>query len=429
MTIESKYDHILKDETVERWYKNLKARSNVTSSVYVRYLGYYCDKMKTNPEKILSDAKDKKLKNQFEDFVRSLEEKGRAGSYITKYKKVLKSWLKYNDVDAKLNVNIKGENDSPTVADERIPTKDELSRILRSASQRGRVAISLMAFSGLRPESLGNYDGTDGLKLGDIKELKLSRKIEFEKVPAQIEVRTDLSKVRHRYFTFLGPEGITYVKEYLEERMKKGEKLNSDSPLIQLDLRAKKTHSFMRTMLVTRDIREAIVSSNLDMRPYVMRAYFATQLDIAESKGIISHPWRMFIMGHKGDIESRYSTNKRLSPEMVEQIREVYKKCLPFIETIEVQRDESDQKRFVQSQLLQAVGYTQEDIGKINLDEISNEDFQKMLRNKLLGAMENNGRNQKIVPANEVGAFIEKGWEYVSSIPGDKAIIKLPERL
>ena len=131
MTIESKYDHILKDETVERWYKNLKARSNVTSSVYVRYLGYYCDKMNTNPEKILSDAKDKKLKNQFEDFVRSLEEKGRAGSYITKYKKVLKSWLKYNDVDAKLNVNIKGENDSPTVADERIPTKDELSRILR----------------------------------------------------------------------------------------------------------------------------------------------------------------------------------------------------------------------------------------------------------------------------------------------------------
>ena len=43
--------------------------------------------------------------------------------------------------------------------------------------------------------------------------------------------------------------------------------------------------------------------------------------------------------------------------------------------------------------------------------------------------MENNGRNQKIVSANEVGAFIEKGWEYVSSIPGDKAIMKLPDKI
>ena len=28
------------------------------------------------------------------------------------------------------------------------------------------------------------------------------------------------------------------------------------------------------------------------MRPYILRAYVATVLDIAESKGYISHPWR-----------------------------------------------------------------------------------------------------------------------------------------
>jgi len=29
-----------------------------------------------------------------------------------------------------------------------------------------------MAFSGLRPESIGNYTGTDGLRLGDLAELR-----------------------------------------------------------------------------------------------------------------------------------------------------------------------------------------------------------------------------------------------------------------
>ena len=45
-----------------------------------------------------------------------------------------------------------------------------------------------MAFSGLTPESLGNYEGTDGLRLEDIKELKLSEEIEFDKIPVTIMV-------------------------------------------------------------------------------------------------------------------------------------------------------------------------------------------------------------------------------------------------
>ncbi|MEM3191559.1 MAG: hypothetical protein QXH93_04665 [Conexivisphaerales archaeon] len=57
---------------------------------------------------------------------------------------------------------------------------------------------------------------------------------------------------------------------------------------------------------------DAIEKASLKIRPYVLRGYFSTALDIAEIKGLISHPWRQFIMGHNGDIESRYSINKRL---------------------------------------------------------------------------------------------------------------------
>lgn len=45
--------------------------------------------------------------------------------------------------------------------------------MLDSASARERASISLMAFSGFRPEVLGNYCGNDGLKASDIKDMEV----------------------------------------------------------------------------------------------------------------------------------------------------------------------------------------------------------------------------------------------------------------
>ena len=152
-----------------------------------------------------------------------------------------------------LTVNISGENETPTIANERVPSKEELARIMRKATSRGRVAIAIMAFSGLRPESLGDYEGTDGLRLGDLKDLHISDEIQFEKVPATVMVKSKLSKARHQYFSFIGEEGATYIKEYLEERRKQGEELTYESPLLQFDARGVRKNAFLRTTLVTRD--------------------------------------------------------------------------------------------------------------------------------------------------------------------------------
>ena len=427
MTIQPKYQELLLDEDVRRWFENLKAKSVLTATVALRNLGHYCDLKHTNPKEILNKAKsnEKDFRYEFADFVRDMESKGKAGSYIARFKKVILSWLKFNDIRLQLTVNISGENETPTIANERVPSKEELAKILRKGTSRGRVIITLMAYSDLRLEFLGNYEGTDGLRLGDLKELKLSDEIQFDKIPVTVMVKSKLSKARHQYFSFIGEEGATYIKEYLEERRKQWEELSYDSPLLQFDPRGIKKNAFLRTTLVTRDVRDAIYGAGLKMRPYVLRAYFSTALDIAESKGLISHPWRQFIMGHKGDIEARYSTNKRLPPDMIEEMRESYKKCLKYLET-RIEPSESDAKIYLQQQLLLAVGYKQDEIDKMNLAEMDNEAFQKLLRDKVAGAMSGNGSKQRLVSVDEIEKYLMEGYEFQAVLPNGKAIMKMP---
>ncbi len=428
MTMQPKYQELLLDDDVRRWFENLRAKSVLTATVALRNLGHYCKLTVTTPKEILNRARsnEKDFRYEFTDFVRKLEKEGKAGSYIARFKKVILSWLKFNDIRLQLTVNISGENVTPTIANERVPSKEELARIMRKATSRGRVAIAIMAFSGLRPESLGDYEGTDGLRLGDLKDLHISDEIQFEKVPATVMVKSKLSKARHQYFSFIGEEGTTYIKEYLEERRKQGEELTYESPLLQFDVRGVKKNAFLRTTLVTRDIREAIEAAGLKMRPYVLRAYFSTALDIAESKGLISHPWRQFIMGHKGDIEARYSTNKRLPPDMIEEMRESYRKCLKYMETRVSEVSEDNARLYLQQQLLSAVGYRQDEIDKMNLADLNTEDFQKLLRDKVAGAMASNGSKQKLVSMNEIEKLLGEGYEFQAVLPNGKAIMKMP---
>ena len=405
----------------------MAARSKLSADVSLRNLGLYCELNSCSPEDILNLAKTGYLKRHFLTFVRKMESEGKSGGYILKFKKTLLSWIRFNDISYTIKVNIQGENDTPTLVNERVPSKEELARIFRKSTSRGRVAAAFMAFCGLRPESLGDYEGKDGIKLSDINGLKIiGSEIKIDKIPALLTIRKNLSKARNQYFTFIPEEGITYLQDYLQERIRDGENINYDSPLLQLDNRGIKKNKFLRTPLVTRDIREAIVLAGLNLRPYVLRAYFATALDIAESKGLISHPWRQFIMGHKGDIEARYSTNKRLPSDMIEEMRESYRKCAKYLETRVSEPSENEAKTYLQQQLLLAVGYKQEEIDKIDLAKLDNEAFQKLLKDKVTGVMAGNGSKQRLIDISEIGSYLDKGYEFQASLPNGKVVMKLP---
>jgi len=97
------------------------------------------------------------------DTVTSMESQGLSGGYTETVIKVVRSWLTYNHRYLRASIKIKGARETPSLKDERVPTQDELKRILLSGDKKERVASILVAHSGLRLETLGNYSGDDGL--------------------------------------------------------------------------------------------------------------------------------------------------------------------------------------------------------------------------------------------------------------------------
>ena len=166
------------------------------------------------------------------DYVTWAEKQNHAGSYIHSTMKAIRSWLVHNRRDWKYKIKIEGTTDTPSLRDERVPTKEELKRILLSGDKKTRTACVLVAHSGLRIGVLGNYRGDDGLRIQDLPEIKIQKQsVEYEETPTKIMVRRELSKAGHQYFTFLGQEGCRYLKEYLEQRIRQGEKIKPNSAI------------------------------------------------------------------------------------------------------------------------------------------------------------------------------------------------------
>ena len=375
------------------------------------------------------------FENRLLDFVTQQEKEGKAPTYIENYLKVVNSWLKYNDHKPITKIKIGNRNRRPTIEDERIPNKDELKQIINYADNRGKAGISLIAFSGLRPETLGNSRGTDGLEIRDLPELEINgTEISFKSVPTMVVVRHELSKAKHKYITFLGPEGCEYLKAYLEKRIANGEKLRPDSAVITYKTgygetgyrgESARTHMHITTKTVTKEIRDAM-RPRYKWRPYVLRSYFDTQLLVAENNGKMTHAYRQFFMGHKGDIEAVYTTNKgRLPENLVEDMRESYRRSLEYLETRRAGTDEDRLREDFRRQLLLVAGYSGEEIDGLD-PSMGDEQFQETVRRKLLGSMVNNGNNQRVVRLEDVENFLRRGWNYVAKLNDEKAVIKLP---
>ena len=305
---QTKKARLLSDPDVKRWHGNLARRSMNTADAYLRRLGKFCEThhMTSIALKDLAVKDIKAATNLFEDHVTVMESNGNSPGYIDGFVKSVKSWLRHFDVEIRRKIKVSSTGSTPTLQDERVPDGDEMSEIYSRAGLRESAVISLMAKSGLRPQVMGNHDGTDGLRIHDLPDLVIHEgKAKCVRTPSRIIVRKELSKTDNQYLTFTTMSATGHVVAYLNDRLVREESLHMDSPVIAPD-HIYKTYRggnaskmFLPTQRICKMVRNAF-RPRFEWRPYVLRAYFDTQLLIAESKGRIAHDFRVLLYGPQG---------------------------------------------------------------------------------------------------------------------------------
>jgi hypothetical protein len=439
-----RWAHLLdENRDFRRWHDNLARGSKATARERARVLYRFLRIHQLTPEGLIELAsKDRRgVEDLLMDFVSKLHEEKKSPGYIEYYVKTVRSWLEFNGIRLIRKIKIGNARATPTLDDERIPTHEELSQLLSYAGIRGRCSMALMAFSGLRPQVLGNIDGTMGLEIRDIPDLEVNGgDITFTQTPARVIVRPPLSKARNKYFTFLIGEGCNYLNAYLEERFALGEKLERESPIIAVKsgyeetglLSEKRLSRHVTTKSITKEIREAM-RPRFKWRPYVLRAYFDTQLMVAENHGKISHAYRQFFMGHKGDMEARYTTNKGRLPEgVIKDMRSSIRECESYLST-RVVLQESDVVKEAKLEALKSVAKSMFDLDIIEIKvakerdigrELNVEEEIAMFENEMRRMRSREDEPQIIVEEEELGEYLKDGWRYVTALPSNKILIK-----
>lgn len=337
----SKTKRLLVNPDVKRWYDNIARGSPITAEVRLRRLYQFCESHSMTPLQVVELAlKDlRTVTDLIEDHITQMEEKEYSPGYVEDIVKAVKSWLRHYDIEIKRKLRITNIKGTPTLENERVPDANEMAEIFNRAQLRSATSISLMSKSGLRPQVLGNHDGTDGLMIKDLPDIIIHQGVaKSMRSPSRIIVRKTLSKARHQYFTFLTQNGTKKLLAYLNSRLARGEPLTAESPVIAPDMvyktfRGKNVGKrFLPTRRICNEIRGTF-RPRFSWRPYVLRAYFDTELLIAEARGKIAHDFRVFFMGHKGTIEARYTTNKGVLPDaLINEMSDAFKRSEIFLD-------------------------------------------------------------------------------------------------
>jgi len=335
----SKYKHMLDDPQVNRWFRNLLRGSAVAAAERLRRLGWLCEHFDTTPQEMAKLSRGK-AEDFLYDMVSVLEGHGKRSSYISNLLKAAKSWFKFNRKH--IEVDIRLARETGLYDQEKAPTTPELRRILDAADTRQKVGVRLMAFSGFRDETLGDYTGVDGLGISGFPETEIKDGIvDFKALPTRVICRPPISKIGYEYASFLNNEGCDYLKAYLEERMRPrkketkrdgktvevespGETLSPDSPIItpkQLNV-----GSHIRTSNISDMLKKAIEKAGFNWRPYVYRRYFSTKMLHAEEDAM-PHSYGVFWTGHHGEILLQYTLLKGLDDVTLKKLRAAYAKA------------------------------------------------------------------------------------------------------
>ena len=346
--LEAKKTKLLSVPQVRRWYEDVQRGSKNTAETWISRLSRFLEKFQLTPIQLAQLDKETAT-NLIHDYIRETETE-LAPQTIKGTVTSVKSYLRFSNVEITKKFKIRKVSSTPTLRGRKLPNGQELSELYSRANLRQATIISFVAKAGVRPEVLGWCDATDGLTVEDLPDLAIVQGLAtFTKYPSRVMVRDTLSKTGKPYFTFLTTEGAKKVIAYLNDRILHGESLRPDSPVIAPSRLT--THRganiekpFINTPVITKDVRKAL-QPRFRLSPYDLRRFFEQRLSVAEADGKITHEWRQFFAGHKGDMEAVYAFGCELPPNVIERMRDAYKSCEPYLDLEVSGQDDVEKKK------------------------------------------------------------------------------------
>jgi hypothetical protein len=452
-----RHRELLRDSKVRSWYEETSLRSRLSADSNVRKLGLLLERLDLTTAGLIRLAREHpdELRTRFVRYAAQQKSAGRLDTYILKMFDGARSFLHANGVRFDGFPKL-----SPTrgasLETERVPTQEELGRVLERLSLRGRAIALLMAHSGVRQGVLGSYGGERGLVLADLKDLELSgAKPSFRELPFVIRVRAELSKTRRAYTTFGTAQLASVLVAYLESREADGEKLGPNSPVVAAREsrgaarvsrdKAAFGKGFLTPKAISFELRRALnaskPSTEMRWRPYVLRAYCSTRLLLAEGDGKCTPAFREAILGHDGGVAGRYHTSKPWGAELLAEARREYAAASEFLETNGSTK--TDVRRELVESLVRAV--EESTGGKVgSKSTMTAEQLIDALKRSLGAKASLAGAQvaettpqvppsprtvQKAVPPSELDGLLQTGWSYRGTVaagtPGERVVVEL----
>lgn len=136
------------------------------------------------------------------------------------YIKVLKLFLSMNDIFLNWKKIAKGLPAERQSSDDRIPTNDEINKLIKSPDRRLKPIVYVMISSGMR---VGSWDY---LKWKHV--VPITDRANNTVIAARINLKN--TKINFRdYYSFITPEAYYSLKDWMEFRQLHGEDINGDS--------------------------------------------------------------------------------------------------------------------------------------------------------------------------------------------------------
>ena len=290
-----------KFDVVKAWIDNVAyshSKSENTEREYRYNLSRFCEFIGKTPEQILEEYEgmtDREFRRKYARYVRALishlMNEDYSPSTVVNSVTTVKSFFKYND----LPLGHIPVGRRRVVFHNRDITKNEIERILGISRPRDQAFYSMMAQSGLRPDTLCSLR-------------KKHIEPEFSKgiIPCKVDVPEEIAKGQYgSYFSFMGEESVKYLKDYFNKRPEIGPEdflftsHGKDKPLNPKSI----SMIFARTIQQLKekgiiDLKDSQFGKPGELRLYNLRKFFRKEAGHAGVEYV------NFWMGHKTDYKA-----------------------------------------------------------------------------------------------------------------------------